>query len=73
MANRIVYGRRATPYEVLADFSERVGSAYAAEEVLPRMAETLASGTGASSARVWLRSGDELHVAAIWPEARPTG
>src|SRR6185503_17019696 len=33
-----------------------------------RMAQILASGTGASSARVWLRFGEELRPAASWPE-----
>src|SRR5256885_10346730 len=36
MANHIVSGHRATPYEVLAQFSHRVAGAYANEEVLPR-------------------------------------
>src|SRR6185437_15321916 len=35
LANRVVYGRRATPYEVLSDFSRRVGGAYSSEDVLP--------------------------------------
>jgi signal transduction histidine kinase len=68
LANRIVYGRRATPYEVLSEFSDQVATAYAPEDVLPRMAQILASGTGASSARVWLRFGEELRPAATWPE-----
>ena len=68
LANRIVYGKRATPYEVLSEFSDKVATSYAAEDVLPRMAQILASGTGASSARVWLRFGEELRPAASWPE-----
>jgi signal transduction histidine kinase len=68
LANRIAYGKRATPYEVLSEFSSRVGTGFADEDVLPRMAEVLATGTGASSARVWLRIGDELRPAASWPE-----
>ena len=68
LANRIVYGKRATPYEVLSEFSDKVASSFAAEDVLPRMAQILASGTGASSARVWLRFGEELRPAASWPE-----
>ncbi|HEX6008703.1 MAG TPA: hypothetical protein VFZ50_01220, partial [Actinomycetota bacterium] len=36
LADRIVYRSRATPYEVLAAFSERVGEAYSIEDVLPR-------------------------------------
>jgi signal transduction histidine kinase len=66
-ANRLVYGKRATPYEVLSEFSERVGGAYADEDVLPRMARVVAEGTGAERADVWLKVGDELRVSATWP------
>ena len=68
LANRFVYGKRATPYEVLSEFSDKVATSFAAEDVLPRMAQILATGTGASSARVWLRFGEELRPAASWPE-----
>jgi signal transduction histidine kinase len=68
LANRLVYGRRATPYEVLSEFADRVATRYAAEDVLPRMAAILANGTGATSARVWLRFDDEIRTAASWPE-----
>jgi signal transduction histidine kinase len=64
LANRVVYGRRATPYEVLSDFSRRVGGAYSSEDVLPQMARTVAAGTGAEQAVIWLRVGDELQAAA---------
>ena len=67
MADRLVYGRRATPYEVLTEFSERVGDAYATEDVLSRMARILGEGVGAQSARVWLRVGGELRPASSWP------
>jgi signal transduction histidine kinase len=65
LADRLIYGRRATPYEVLSEFSERMGEAYATEDVLPRMAEILRNGTGATSARVWLRVGSELRPIAV--------
>jgi signal transduction histidine kinase len=68
VANRLVYGKRATPYEVLSQFSERVAESYAAEDVLPRMARVLAEGTGAVRADVWLRAGQMLRPAASWPE-----
>src|SRR5439155_10162758 len=68
VANRLVYGRRASPYEVLSEFSERVAESYAADDVLPRMARVLAEGTGADHAQVWLRSRGVLRPAATWPE-----
>jgi signal transduction histidine kinase len=67
VANRLVYGKRATPYEVLSEFSERVAESYASDDVLPRMARVLAEGTNADLAGVWLRSGDVLHLAAAFP------
>src|SRR5205807_3360092 len=67
-ANRLVYGQRATPYEVLSQFSGRVAETYAADQVLPRMARVLQEGTGAESATVWLRSGGLLRPAASYPE-----
>ena len=69
LANRLVYGKKATPYEVLSQFSERVAESYAADEVLPRMARVLADGTGAIRTGVWLRTGDSVHEAASWPDA----
>jgi len=67
LANRLVYGKRATPYEMLAELSERVGEAYALEEVIPEMAIALAEATGAKRAEIWLRVGDELSLSASWP------
>jgi signal transduction histidine kinase len=69
LANRLVYGERATPYEVLARFGERVGETYASEDVLPRVARVIAEGTSAAHADVWLRLGDSLTLAASWPNA----
>jgi signal transduction histidine kinase len=64
IADRLVYGKRATPYEVLAEFSDRVGEAYASDDVLSRMATVLMEGTGATGARVLLRIGTEQREAA---------
>jgi signal transduction histidine kinase len=68
LADRLVYGKRATPYEVLSEFSERVGHTYANDELLPRMARALGEGTGAARADVWVRVGEELRAEAAWPE-----
>jgi len=64
IAKRIAFGKRATPYEVLTAFGERMGETYSTEDVLPRMAQLLASATGAKSARVLLRIGGELREEA---------
>ena len=64
LANRVVYGRRATPYQVLSDFARRIGGAYADEDVLPQMAHIVAAGTGAEQVVVWLRVDDELRPVA---------
>jgi signal transduction histidine kinase len=68
IANRLVYGKRATPYEVLSQFSERVAGSYAMDDVMPRMARVLAEGTGAQRADVWLRNGAVWREAAVWPD-----
>jgi signal transduction histidine kinase len=67
-ANRLVYGKRATPYEVLSEFSIGMSHTVASEELLPRMARIVAEGTGAARADVWLRVGSELVREASSPE-----
>ena len=67
LADRVVYGKRATPYEVLSEFSERVGETYSTDDVLPRMAQLVADATGARRADVWLRVGSQLRPEASWP------
>jgi signal transduction histidine kinase len=67
IADRLVFGRRATPYQVLSEFSDRVAETYAAEDVLERMARVLAAGVGATGATVWLGAGAGAHPAATWP------
>ena len=67
LADRLVYGRRATPYEVLSRFAERLGDVSSAEDVAPRMAQLITEGTGARSASVWLSLGQTLRREAAWP------
>jgi len=66
-ANRLVYGKRATPYEALSQFSERVAGVYSSEDFLPRMAKVLGEATGASRADVWIRLEDDIVPVASWP------
>lgn len=67
LANRLVYGKRATPYEVMADFSERLSETLAPEEVLPRMAEAAARGVAAEAARVTVTFPDGREREVWWP------
>ena len=73
IADRLVYGKRASAYEVMTEFTGHVGETYATEDVLPRMARILAEGTGAAVARVFLRLGSDQRPVATWPpDAVPT-
>ena len=67
LANRLVYGRRATPYQVLADFAQDMASQPDAAATLDRMAALLARATGATGLAVWIRVGDQLRPQATWP------
>jgi signal transduction histidine kinase len=68
LANRLVYGKRATPYEVLARFSRR-GSEESDEDVLVRIPRLIVDGTGASNATVWVKADNGFRAAASWPIA----
>src|SRR5207249_4044344 len=67
LANRVVYGHRASPYEVLSAFSQRMAGALSIDEVLPRMAEAAARGVGGlgSRVRVYVPGGADRVV--TWP------
>lgn len=71
LANRLVYGHRATPYEILAEFAGRMGGTYATEDLLPKMARTLAEGTAAARADVWLATSGGFRDDASWPPEAP--
>lgn len=70
-ANRLVYGKRATPYEVLSNFAERVAGTYGQEEVPERIVATLADATGAARAQLWLNVGDRMVLSASQPPTEP--
>lgn len=67
IADRLVYGGRASPSEVLSEFSGRLSETYATDDVLPRMASILGEATRAKEVRVWLRVERAYRVAASWP------
>ncbi len=72
--NRLVLGRRATPYEVLSDLTGRLAVTEREEGLLTRMAVRLAEGTGADRAIVWVVEASGLRAVACEPEPdRPAG
>ena len=70
-ANRLVYGRRATPYQALSDFAGDMAGQLHLTEAVDRMVAVLAGATGADRAEAWTRVGTELRPAAIWPPGSP--
>jgi len=70
-ANRLVYGERATPYQVLADFAEDMAEQLDFTEAVDRMVTVLAGATGAVRAEAWIRFGAQLRPAAVWPHDAP--
>jgi class 3 adenylate cyclase/MFS family permease len=71
LANRLVYGRRASPYEVLSAFSRGMAKT-STDDSLVRMARLVVEATGAVQATVWLRLGDLLQPQASWPQTGPS-
>jgi signal transduction histidine kinase len=67
LANRIVYGQRATPYQALADVAQDMAGQLDADVALDRMASVLAGATGAVRVDVWVRIGARLQPRATWP------
>ncbi len=71
VADRVVYGKRATPYEVMATFGDQLAGTYATDDVLPRTARVLGEGVGAVRAEVRLAVNDEMRPVATWPADAP--
>ena len=70
-ANRLVYGKRATPYQALSDFAGDMAGQLDLTEAVDRMVSVLAGATGAGRAEAWIRVGTQLRPAAIWPHGSP--
>ncbi|HEX2681352.1 MAG TPA: histidine kinase dimerization/phosphoacceptor domain-containing protein, partial [Candidatus Dormibacteraeota bacterium] len=74
LADRIVYGTRATPYELLSRFSQRAAAEYPDDGALDRLARALGDGLGANAVNVVLagQAGGPHHLAARWPTGSTT-
>ena len=65
-ANRLAYGKRAAPYEVLSKLTAQVADSSGGQG-LAGLAGLLREGTGAENAVVWLRVGERLRAEAASP------
>ncbi len=70
-ANRLVYGERATPYEIMSDFGHKMAAVLSVDEVLPRMVQAAARGVDAARARALLLLPDGAPRSAMWPPGEP--
>jgi signal transduction histidine kinase len=68
VANRLVYGERATPYQVLSDFADDMAGQLDYDKAVDRMVAVLAGATGATRAEAWIRVGAELRPGTVWPD-----
>ena len=73
LANRFVYGKRASPYQVLADFAQDMAGQLDADAALDRMAAVLAGATGAVRSEVWVLVGASLSPRSVWPAGAEPG
>lgn len=71
LANRVVYGERATPYEALSAFARQIQGSLSLHDVLPRMAEETARGLGAQRVDVQLKLPSSEQRIASWPDDAP--
>jgi signal transduction histidine kinase len=68
VANRLVYGQRASPYEVLASFTRQMTGTPATIGAPTAIARAVTGSLEVSSCEVWLRDRDELRPAGRWPD-----
>jgi signal transduction histidine kinase len=67
-ANRLVFGERASPYEVLSNATSRLAAAGSSEETLAQITRLVVEGSGASRAVLWLKIGGHLQPHAATPD-----
>jgi signal transduction histidine kinase len=72
-ANRIVFGERSTPYEVLSRTTAQLAGTGSPDEALEQVTQLVVDGTGAADAVLWLKVGESLHPTAATPATALTG
>ncbi len=71
-SNRVVYGEREAPDEVVRTFGTRLSRAAPFDELLLQLAESLRKSLVLSRAEVWTGSGGRLERVVSVPDAPPT-
>jgi GAF domain-containing protein len=71
LADRVVYGARAAPYEALADFSDGLQESPTPEDLLPRVAESVGRAVGARHVQISVSLPGVEAASAAWPADRP--
>ncbi|HSJ19394.1 MAG TPA: hypothetical protein VK964_02370 [Nocardioidaceae bacterium] len=71
LADRLVYGAQAAPYEALAEFSDELGRSGRVTQLLPRVAEAAGRAVGARHAEVWVDVPGHAPSSASWPSPTP--
>jgi signal transduction histidine kinase len=69
VANRLVFGERARPIELLTELSRTMAGTHELDNVLSSTARIVATGVGATRGLVWVRQGNTLVPAGEWPPA----
>jgi signal transduction histidine kinase len=72
LADRLVYGARAAPYEELAEFSKRLQESLGTEEMLRRASEAVSRAVGARAVLIEVEIPGHAPVEVSWPE-NPSG
>lgn len=70
LADRVVYGHRATPYETLARLSAQLTAPTGG--LLDGICITAADGVGAREVVLWTGAADELRAVSAWPGPPPS-
>jgi signal transduction histidine kinase len=69
LANRLIYGERATPYDVLSEVAHRLADATSPDDALEAIAEAAGRAVGGVRARARLELPDRAGCEAFWPSA----
>jgi signal transduction histidine kinase len=70
-ANRLVYGKRATPYQVMASFARRMAGTIDVGQSLPSIAQAAVLGVGGSAGTVRLLLPGGRDRVETWPVGSP--